>query len=72
MPPFQLTEVQAARVAAAKRADMDDETTDSKEIDRLLSEVAGLAGRWGLFGRFIIERLRVRTPPVPQRVLTPP
>jgi len=43
--------VQVARVAAQKRADMHDETADSKEIDRLLLEVAGLAERWELFGR---------------------
>ena len=57
--------MQAARVAAQKGAHLDEETVDSKEIERLLSEIAGLAGRWGLFGRFIIEQLRVRTPSGP-------
>ncbi len=63
--------MQAARVAAQKGAHLDEETVDSKEIERLLSEIAGLAGRWGLFGRFIIERLRVRTPSGPSAGLDP-
>lgn len=64
--------MQAARVAAQKGADLDDETVDSKEIDRLLSEIAGLAGRWGLFGKFIVERLRVRISEPLGRPLTLP
>ncbi|KAG8999188.1 hypothetical protein FRB90_012139 [Tulasnella sp. 427] len=31
---------------------------DSREVDKVLTEVAGLAGRWALFRRFLTERLK--------------
>ena len=64
--------MQAARVAVQKGTDLDDEMVEYKEIDGLLSEIAGLAGRWGLFGRFIIERLRVRTSSSPGQFFSNP
>jgi len=36
-----------------------DETTDPREIDKVLTEAAGMAGRWGLFRKFLSENLRV-------------
>lgn len=32
---------------------------DPREIDRVLSEMAGMVGRWGLFKKFLVEALRV-------------
>ncbi|KAG8891141.1 hypothetical protein FRB99_003829 [Tulasnella sp. 403] len=31
---------------------------DPREVDRVLTEVAGMAGRWALFRRFLIEHLK--------------
>ncbi|KAG8912577.1 hypothetical protein FRC02_005936 [Tulasnella sp. 418] len=36
----------------------DDDAPDPREIDKVLSEVAGIAGRWALFKRFLADRLR--------------
>lgn len=33
---------------------------DLREIDKILSEIAGMLGRWGLFKRFLLESLNVR------------
>jgi hypothetical protein len=35
----------------------DDEDPDPREVDRVLTEVAGMAGRWALFRKFLFERL---------------
>lgn len=32
---------------------------DPREIDKILSELAVMAGRWGLFRRFLCDRLKV-------------
>lgn len=37
----------------------DDDAIDPREIDKVLSELAGMAGRWSLFKKFLMERLRV-------------
>ncbi|KAF8502545.1 COG4 transport protein-domain-containing protein [Hysterangium stoloniferum] len=31
---------------------------DPRDVDRVLSELAGMAGRWGLFRRFLCDRLK--------------
>ncbi|KAF7304762.1 Cog4 domain-containing protein [Mycena kentingensis (nom. inval.)] len=36
----------------------DEDLVDPREIDRLSSEVAGMAGRWNLFKKFLSESLR--------------
>ncbi|KAG8949049.1 hypothetical protein FRC00_008335 [Tulasnella sp. 408] len=36
----------------------EDDGPDPREIDKVLTEVAGLAGRWALFRRFLTERLK--------------
>ncbi|KAH7908021.1 COG4 transport protein-domain-containing protein [Hygrophoropsis aurantiaca] len=33
-----------------------DEETDPREIDKLLSEISGMSGRWNLFRRFLVEQ----------------
>ena len=38
---------------------VEDDTVDAREIDKVLTEVAGMAGRWGLFRKFLYERLSV-------------
>ncbi|KAF8582204.1 COG4-domain-containing protein [Ramaria rubella] len=36
-----------------------EDDVDPRDIDRILSELAGMAGRWGLFRRFLCDRLKV-------------
>jgi len=36
----------------------DEELVDPREIDKVVSEVAGMAGRWNLFKKFLSESLR--------------
>jgi hypothetical protein len=36
-----------------------DEDIDMRDIDKLLFELAGMAGRWGLFERFVCDRFKV-------------
>lgn len=38
----------------------DENAIDPREIDKVLSEVAGMIGRWNLFRKFIMEALTVR------------
>lgn len=40
--------------------DMDE--VDPREIDKTLSEIAGMSGRWNLFRKFLVEQLQVCTP----------
>jgi hypothetical protein len=44
--------------AARKPVNTDDSTVDPREIDKVLSEVAGMIGRWHLFKRFIADSLK--------------
>lgn len=41
-------------------APQDEDTIDFREVDKVLTEAAGIAGRWGLFRKFLFDRLRVR------------
>lgn len=41
----------------------DEELVDPREIDKVVSEVAGMAGRWNLFKKFLSESLRVHIHP---------
>jgi hypothetical protein len=50
----------AQKTAQAAAAESEEEATQAKEVDRIISEIAGLAGRWGLFRRFLVGRLKVR------------
>ncbi|KAH9890716.1 COG4-domain-containing protein [Cubamyces lactineus] len=36
----------------------DEDLVDPREIDKVLSEAAGMSGRWGLFRKFMHERLK--------------
>lgn len=36
---------------------------DPREIDQILLELSGMASRWGLFRRFVYDRLKVRFTP---------
>jgi len=36
----------------------DEDVVDPREIDKVLSELAGMTGRWSLFKKFLVERLR--------------
>ncbi|CAK5279533.1 unnamed protein product [Mycena citricolor] len=37
---------------------MDEESLDPRDIDKVVSEVAGMTGRWNLFKKFVSENLR--------------
>jgi len=36
-----------------------EDDVDPREIDKVITEVAGMAGRWNLFRRFLFDRLKV-------------
>ena len=38
----------------------EDDGLDPREIDKTLSEIAGMCGRWNLFRKFLVEQLQVR------------
>lgn len=42
-----------------KQLSGDDIAVDPREIDKVLSEVAGMIGRWQLFKRFLFDALKV-------------
>ncbi|KAJ7632374.1 COG4 transport protein-domain-containing protein [Roridomyces roridus] len=44
--------------ASRRQAGPDEDVVDPREIDKVLSEVAGMAGRWNLFKKFLSENLR--------------
>ncbi|KAI0086670.1 COG4-domain-containing protein [Irpex rosettiformis] len=35
----------------------EEDTVDAREIDKVITEVAGMGGRWGMFRKFLYERL---------------
>lgn len=41
------------------RRPTEDEGIDPREIDKSISEIAGMVGRWNLFKKFILEALEV-------------
>lgn len=38
----------------------DEAVIDPREIDKVLSEIAGMMGRWNLFKKFLSEALKVK------------
>jgi conserved oligomeric Golgi complex subunit 4 len=57
--PYFPSLVPATSKKAIVNADID--AADPREIDKLLSELAGMVSRWSLFRRFLYDRLRVRS-----------
>ncbi|KAG8757483.1 hypothetical protein FRC14_002012 [Serendipita sp. 396] len=63
---FELLAFQrASHVSGAQKAtiqltaaESEEEASNAKEVDKIISEIAGLVGRWGLFRRFLLERLK--------------
>jgi len=53
-PPNPLYSSNAPR----KPVNVDDATVDPREIDKVLSEVAGMIGRWHLFKRFLADTVK--------------
>ena len=49
-------------------APLSEEGVNPRDIDKVISEVAGMAGRWNLFKRFLVDRLQVSQPPCLLRV----
>ena len=37
----------------------DDDTPDPREMDKVLTEAAGMSGRWGLFRKFMHDKTKV-------------
>ena len=63
---FQLSDVSnsmvsmsAPRKQFSTAVEMDE--VDPREIDKTLSEIAGMSGRWNLFRKFLVEQLQVCT-----------
>ncbi|TCD62614.1 hypothetical protein EIP91_006628 [Steccherinum ochraceum] len=46
------------RKTASGTPALDEETADPREVDRVLSEAAGMASRWSMFRKFLYDRLR--------------
>jgi hypothetical protein len=38
---------------------IDEEIVDVKQVDKVLSELAAMSGRWNLFRKFLFDRLSV-------------
>ena len=45
----------------------DDDAVDPREIDKVVAEAAGMSGRWGLFRKFMHDRLKVIIPHIFRR-----
>ena len=46
----------------------EDAAVDPRDIDKILSELAGMIGRWRLFRKFIVESLKVCLLPFVNRI----
>ncbi|KAG1903982.1 COG4-domain-containing protein [Suillus fuscotomentosus] len=46
------------RKQSSQVSSQDDDELDPREIDKLLSEIAGMSGRWFLFRKFLVEQLQ--------------
>ncbi|KAJ7684832.1 COG4 transport protein-domain-containing protein [Mycena polygramma] len=66
-PPLTLTSQNNVRRQQPSTAP-DEELVDPREIDKVVSEVAGMAGRWNLFKKFLSESLGVHFFYFPSRV----
>jgi len=42
-----------------RRPTVNDDGTDPRDIDKVLSELAAMVGRWHLFKRFLTDALKV-------------
>ncbi len=40
---------------------VDEDVVDAREIDKVLTEVAAIGGRWSLFRKFLYDRLKAST-----------
>lgn len=49
----------ASRKQFSTAVEMDE--VDPREVDKTLSEIAGMSGRWNLFRKFLVEQLQVCT-----------
>jgi len=50
---------------------VDEEIVDVKQIDKVLSELAAMSGRWNLFRKFLFDRLLVICPFPPPQTFPP-
>jgi len=52
----------AASPTAPRRqttAPLSEDDVNPRDVDKVISEAAGMAGRWNLFRRFLLDRLKV-------------
>lgn len=56
--PSPIVSSPATRRQPTQGSTVEDEV-DAREVDKVISEVAGMASRWNLFRRFLYDRLRV-------------
>lgn len=38
---------------------VEEDIVDAREIDKVITEVAGMSGRWSMFRKFLYDRLKV-------------
>ena len=43
-----------------QQAAVQEEAIDPRDIDKVITEAAGMASRWNLFRRFLFDRLKVQ------------
>ncbi|KAI0811103.1 COG4-domain-containing protein [Irpex lacteus] len=64
-PTFQTLSTSSApqiRRATSTMNIVEEDTVDAREIDKVITEVAGMGGRWGMFRKFLYERLKDEEP----------
>ncbi|KAJ7349436.1 COG4 transport protein-domain-containing protein [Mycena albidolilacea] len=71
-PPLPLTSHNNATRRQQPSVAPDEELVDPREIDRVVSEVAVMAGRWNLFKKFLSERLEDSSESEPDPTQPPP
>lgn len=60
--PLQLSETSGS-ASRKQSAQYDvDEEVDPREINKVLTEAAGMSGRWSIFRKFMHDRLKVNIP----------
>ena len=47
------------RTASHAGGGAEEDNVDAREVDKVLTEVSSMAGRWSLFRKFLYERLKV-------------
>lgn len=51
---------QVVRRPAMQRSTLEEDQVDPREIDKVLTELSAMSGRWALFRKFLLDNLTVR------------